>query len=469
MRVLKKYAFSLFMLLALIIGTIIGLFASDGFVTTIAPLGDIFVNLMFTLVVPLVFFTITSSIANMDKKAKLSKILTKTIVVFVVTSLISSILALLGVLIVKPTANITPGEGEVQESVGFLDALSKAITVPDFFNLLSKSHMLALIIFSIILGICLRKVDKENKIGKGLEVLSNAMLKFVKIVMYYAPIGVCAYFASLVKSFGGEIITSYLKTLLIYIVVSAIYFLVFYTLYAFIAGGKQGVKNFYRHIFKSFVTSLATQSSLASLPSNMEVADDMGLDKNVSKVSLPLASTIHMEGSSIASILKIFFLFSIFNMPQSFGGILVALLIAVVSGVVMSGIPGGGLIGEMLIVSLYGFPTSAFTMIATIGWIVDAPATMMNVCGDIPSTMLIDKWVNRKKKDKKIKTGKEEVAPPQELPPEIQSETPPEELNIDTPSEEENKTPPQEENTNDILGGSPVEKTFVEIDKEEKP
>ncbi len=419
MRVLKKYAFSLFMLLALIIGTIIGLFASDNFVTTIAPLGDIFVNLMFTLVVPLVFFTITSSIANMDKKAKLSKILTKTIVVFIITSLISSVLALLGVLIVKPTANITPSEGEVQDPVGFLEALSKAITVPDFFNLLSKSHMLALIIFSIILGICLRKVDKENKIGKGLEVISNAMLKFVKIVMYYAPIGVCAYFASLVKSFGGDIITSYLKTLLIYIVVSAIYFLVFYTLYAFVAGGKNGVKNFYRHIFKSFVTSLATQSSLASLPSNMEVADDMGIDKTVSKVSLPLASTIHMEGSSIASILKIFFLFSIFNMPQSFGGVLVALLIAVLSGVVMSGIPGGGLIGEMLIVSLYGFPTSAFTMIATIGWIVDAPATMMNVCGDIPSTMLIEKWVNRKKK-KKVKEIEGSLAPPPEITPEAQ-------------------------------------------------
>ena len=62
-----------------------------------------------------------------------------------------------------------------------------------------------------------------------------------------------------------------------------------------------------------------------------------------------------------------------------------------------SGIPGGGLIGEMLIVSLYGFPASAFAMIATIGWIVDAPATMMNVCGDIPSAMLIDKFVNRQK------------------------------------------------------------------------
>lgn len=410
LKVLKNYLFSIFMLLALIIGTILGLYASDEFVSTISPLGNIFVNLMFTLVVPLVFFTITSSIANMDKKVKLSKILTKTILIFIITSLISSVIALIGVLIVKPTSNIIPVEGEPAKPVGFLQAISEAITVSDFSNLLSKSHMLALIIFSIILGICLRKVDHESKIGKGLEVISNALLKFVKIVMYYAPIGVCAYFATLVKSFGGEIVTSYLKSFLIYIGISLIYFIVFYTLYSFIAGGKNGVKNFYKNIFKSFATSLATQSSLASLPANMEVADQMGIDKNVSKVSLPLASTIHMEGSSIASILKIFFLFSVFNMPtQGIGTYLIALLIAMLSGVVMSGIPGGGLIGEMLIVSLYGFPASAFTMIATIGWIVDAPATMMNVCGDIPSTMLIDKFVNKKKKQKKNKNKEKDT------------------------------------------------------------
>ncbi len=403
MRFLKKYGFSLCMLLALVIGTLLGLFASDKFVSNITPLGDLFVNLMFALVVPLVFFTITSSIANMDKKVKLSKILIKTIVIFVVTSLIASIIAVIGVLIVKPAANIVPVDSEPGEAVGFLQAICDAISVPDFFNLLSKSHILALIIFAIIFGICLRKVDTEGKVAGGLKTISNALLRFVKIVMFYAPIGVCAYFAGLIKSFGGELVTSYIRAFLIYIVICVIYFVVFYTLYAFISGGTAGIKNFYKHIFPSFVTSLATQSSLASLPTNLDVADEMKIDKNVSQISLPLAGTIHMEGSSIASIIKIFFLFSVFSMPtNSFSVYLTAILIAVVSGVVMSGIPGGGLIGEMLIVSLYGFPASAFAMIATIGWIVDAPATMMNVCGDIPSTMLIDKFVNRQKAISKI-------------------------------------------------------------------
>lgn len=402
MKVLKKYAFPIFMILALIVGTLLGLFASDKFVSGIAPLGDIFINMMFTLVVPLVFFTIVSSIVNMKGKTKLTKILLITIIVFVITSLISAVLALVGVLVVKPSSNIIITESDAGTKTSFLQALADAITTTDFINLFSKSHMLALIIFSIILGLCIRKIDKENRLGKGFEIISNAFLKFVKIIMYYAPIGVCAFFASLINSFGKEILTSYLKTLLIYLALTVVYFLVFYTLYSFIAQGKNGVKRFYKNIFRSFVTSLATQSSLASLPVNLEVADDMEIDNSVSRVALPLGSTIHMEGSAIASIIKIFFLFNVFNMEITFMSCVLAVLIAVISSVVMSGIPGGGLIGEMLIVSLYGFPSGAFTMIATIGWLVDAPATMLNVCGDISSSMLIEKYISKKDKNRNI-------------------------------------------------------------------
>ena len=144
------------------------------------------------------------------------------------------------------------------------------------------------------------------------------------------------------------------------------------------------------------LTSLATQSSLATLPTNLKTSKDMEIDKDVANVSLPIGCTIHMEGSSMGAILKIVFLFSIFNMHMTPLGILLAILISVLSGVVMSGIPGGGLIGEALIVSLYGFPIEAFLIISTIGWLIDPPATMLNVCGDITSSMLVDKYVNKK-------------------------------------------------------------------------
>lgn len=381
------------MLASLIAASLVGIFANGSFIESLKPLGDIFINLMFTLVVPLVFFTITSSIANMSKKMRLNKILTKTFIVFIITSAISAVVMLIPLLFINPSNGINIQiSGETQEKISVLEQITKAITVEDFSQLFSKNHMLPLIIFSILFGLSLRYIDKDNKIGKGLELLSKTTLRIVKIVMFYAPLGVFAYFANLIHSYGEEIISGYLTSLIIYIGASIAYFLIFYSLYVYIAKGKNGVKLFYKNIFPSFTCSLATQSSLASLPTNIETAQEMQIDENIHKVALPLGATIHMEGSAMGSILKIFFLFSVFSIPiTSPLTYISAIIIAIASGVVMSGIPGGGLIGEMLIVSLYGFPPAAFTMIATIGWIIDAPATMLNVCGDLPSCMLIEK------------------------------------------------------------------------------
>jgi Na+/H+-dicarboxylate symporter len=400
MNFIKKYWFTFSIVISLVLGSIIGVIASDKTIEHIKPFGDLFINLMFTLVVPLVFFTITSSIASLSRKLKLSSILLKTILVFFITSIVSAVFMTGIMLFFNPSNGTILLENSTTEaSSNVLSKIVSAISVNDFYNLLSKSNMLALIIFSLLFGISLRSVDKENKISSILTVISNSLLKCVKIIMYYAPIGICAYFATLINSFGNELITSYTKALIIYLIATVLYFLIFYTLYAYIGKGKKGVKLFYKNILPSFTTSLATQSSLATLPTNLETSKRMEIDSNISSISLPLASTIHMEGSVIASILKIFFLFAIFNMTDlSLSSYLIAIFIAVFSGVVMSGVPGGGLIGEMLIVSLYGFPLSAFTIIATIGWLIDAPATMLNVCGDLPSSMMIEKLSTKKAK-----------------------------------------------------------------------
>ena len=318
---------------------------------------------------------------------------------FIITSFIASLFMLIVLLFIDPVGkeNIILEVGYKIESINILDQLVSAVTVNDFSQILSRNHMLPLIIFSLVFGIGVNLVENEDKrISKGLETLSKTMMKLIKAIMYYAPIGLCAYFANLIGEFGPALLGSYAKSALLYIVMSIIYFLVAYTIYVYIARGRRGVKQFYKYILPSLVTSLATQSSLATLPTNLDVAKDLKIKKDVREVILPIGSTMHMEGSSMAAILKIVFLFSVFNMP--FTGIdtyLLALLVAILSGVVMSGIPGGGLIGEMLIVSLYNFPPSAFPIIATIGWIVDPPATALNVCGDIPTAMLVENSVEK--------------------------------------------------------------------------
>lgn len=395
---LKKYKFSVNLFFSIIIGSIIGIVFGES-AKKIEFIGNIYINMLFVTVIPLVFCTITSSIANMNSLKRLGKIFKYMIIIFIFTSFISSLFMLLGVLAFKPYAILNNNIEYTKESINIGNKIVEMLTVNNFYELLSKNNMLPLIIFSILFGLSIKLCDKNNdNIKKSIRELSNIMVSMISIINKFAPIGLCAYFASLIGTYGKEFIGEYAKCFILYLIIALLYYVIFYTLYSYIAYKKRGVKIFYSNILLSTITSLGTCSSLATLPTNIKTCENMGLSKDVSKVVLPIGATIHMEGSCMASILKISFIFSILGKP--FTGVFdlsLALLISLLSGIVMSGIPGGALIGEMLIVSLYGFPSYTFPLIATIGWIIDSPGTCLNAVGDIPSTMLIDKLVNQSK------------------------------------------------------------------------
>lgn len=398
-KFVKKYWFPISILLSIIIGSLWGSYLGER-ASVLKPIGDIFLNLMFTIVVPLVFFTISSSIASMIDLKRLGKIMGYSLIVFTITCIIASVVMLVSVKIVNPLGSnsVLIDATETVKSLSIGEQIVNALTVNDFSELLSRNNMLPLVIFSILFGVGVSALgDKGKKLSTNLEANSKALMKVVHIIMYYAPIGLCAYFMNLVGSFGISLISGYLRSFILYTVVGIIYYLVFYTLYAYVAGRKRAVKNFYKNALNPTAVALATQSSLATLPTNLESASNMGISKDIREVSMSVGSTMNMHGSVMASVLKISFLFSVFG--RSFTGLdtyLIAILISVLSGVVMSGIPSGGLIGEMLIVSMYSFPAGAFLIISTIGIIVDAPATALNVMGNPTSAMLVSRLVEGK-------------------------------------------------------------------------
>ena len=401
----KQYRMTILLFLSIVIGTILGLLLKED-AKVLKPFGDIFLNLMFTIVVPLVFFTIASSVSSMIDLKRLGELLGVMLGVFFITSLLAAIFMLFSVKTIDPvgSASILIEAGEKIEQISIGERIVEAITVNDFSSILSRSHMLPLILFSILFGLGTSMLKEEGKtVSHFLNSGSKIMMKIVSFIMYYAPIGLCGYFAALVGEFGPNLMESYARSFLLYCIVGILYYLIFYTLYAYISGKKEGVKTFYQNILPPTATALATQSSLATLPTNLEAAKNMGIPKDIREVSLPIGSTMNMHGSVLGSILKIAFLFTVFG--RDFSGIgtyFTALFIAVLSGVVMSGIPGGGLIGEMLIVSLYNFPAGAFGIIATIGMIIDAPATALNVVGNPAVTMMITRilegkdWLKKK-------------------------------------------------------------------------
>jgi len=395
----KNYRFPLILIVSIVIGCLIGVIFGEK-ATVLSPLGDIFLNLMFTIVVPLVFVSIASAVGNMMNMKRLGKIIGYTILVFVVTGLIAGVIILIVVNIFPPALNTsialtTTDVGEAS-SIGTL--IVNALTVNDFSGILSRKNMLPLIVFSIIFGFCVSACGgKESPVGRLLENLSNIVMKFVKIIMYYAPIGMCAYFAALIGEFGPNLIGDYGRAMLIYYPLCVAYFLLMFPVYVYYAGGREGVRSFFKNILTPTVTSIGTQSSIATLPVNLEAAGRIGVPKDIREIVLPMGATMHMDGSVISSVLKISFLYGIFGMPfTGVGTYFVTILISILGGVVMSGVPGGGLVGEMLIVSLFGFPPEAFPIIAMIGFLVDPPATCINATGDTVVSMIVTKLIDGK-------------------------------------------------------------------------
>ena len=394
----EAYKFSIILLGAIFIGSIVGIQMGEK-ATVFKPFGDLFINGMFMVVVPLVFVTISSSIAGMNDMKRLGKILKTMLITFIGTGMVAAVYVFITVKIFPPAEGVSLAMPAAEALKPFQtgDQIVAAITVTDFPELISRKNMLPLIIFSIVFGICTNMIGEKGKvIAKGLDALSEVFLKIVGLLMYYAPIGLGAYFAALIGEHGKELLGSYARAMAVYYPLCLVYMFTAFPFYAWISGGVEGVRRL-KYVVSPAVTAVATQSSIATLPVNLEACEKIGVPKDIREIILPIGATAHMDGTVLSSILKISFLFGIFQVPfEGVGTYASALLLSIAGGVVMSGVPGGGLIGEMFIVTMYGFPAEAFPIIATIGYLVDPFATMINASGDTIASMLVTRVVEGK-------------------------------------------------------------------------
>jgi len=403
LKFLKNYASSLILLIAILIGGFLGIILGEKSII-FEPIGNLFLNLIFTLLVPIVFFSISSSIANMENSKKLGKILGTTIIVFAITAIISGIIGVISFKLFNPTNNLDSSifnnllssTGSIeQENVGIIQKIVSSITVNDFSGLLSRNNMLALILFSILIGFATMLSKEDGKpFAAFLKSGSIVTMKMMGLIMYIAPLGLGCYFATVVGQLGSQILGGYIKVFILYIVVSIIYFFGFFTIYAYIAGKKQGVKIFWKNATPPAVTALATCSSAACIPVNIDAAKKMGVSDTLANIVMPLGVNIHKDGSIIGGIFKIMFLFGIFGRDtNNIGTLLMILGVGLLIGAVVGAVPGGGAIGEMLILSIFGFPAESLAIMLVIATIIDAPATLLNSSGNTVCTMMISKFM----------------------------------------------------------------------------
>ncbi|MDE2221926.1 MAG: dicarboxylate/amino acid:cation symporter [Candidatus Omnitrophica bacterium] len=388
----KQYASSLTLLGGILSGCILGLVFKEK-AAIFKPLGDIFLNLLFTIVVPLVFFSIASAVASMNNLRRLGSIVLWMMVVFTVTGIIASVLMLIAVQIYPPAQGISvtlPSHVHFQQ-LNAADQMVKAFTVSDFADLFSKKNMLALIIFALLIGLSACTLGEKARAFTSFLMSGNeVMMKAIAYIMWYAPIGLGAYFAYLIGVLGPQLLGTYVRAMILYYPVSMAYFFIGFSFYVFLASGIRGLRVFWPNIMPAAVTALATASSMATIPVNLEAAERAGVPQDIREMVIPIGSTIHMDGSCLSAVLKTAVLFGLFHMNfASPWAMVTAVGVALLSGTVMSGIPGGGFLGELMIVTLYGFPVVAMPIISMIGTLVDPPATMVNAIGDNVSSMLV--------------------------------------------------------------------------------
>jgi len=401
------YRQSIILLGAIILGAIVGVVWGED-AGVLSPFGDIFLNLLLVIIVPLIFLTISTSISNMKQPKRLGKIIVNIFLVFIIMSLVAVFIGFLStyfIELVEPQdterikSSLELDAVTESEELSILDRTVQAITVSDFVDLFSRQNIIALILFSILFGLAMNFSGEKAKVVRDVLIsLTDIIMSLLKIIMYYAPIGLGCYFAALVGTFGAEIAIGYAKTFIIYTAVAILFYFVIYSLYAFVAAGKKGVKAFWKNIFPATVTALATCSSAASIPVNLQAAKAIGVSDDIAEPMIPLGTSFHKDGSIIGSVFKIMFLVCLFGTniatPMGIGQVI---LTALVATLLVTAVPiGGGTISEMMILTMMGYPVGALPILTIIATIIDPPATVLNVIGDTSGAMLVARMTDGK-------------------------------------------------------------------------
>lgn len=391
------YKSSFLLLIAMVVGVVVGLLWGKQ-ASVLQPIADIFLHLLYCCVVPLIFCSLTAAISKMENLAKLGKILIAFIIGTLVSGIAASVFMMAFALIVDPGKGVVLDLTEkMSDASGNMDILGM-FTVGDFPALFSKSNLMALIVFTVIFAIAVIMAGEKGKaVVRAMESLTEVVVKVIDIVMKMAPVGLGCYFAILIGENGSAVIGPLSRSIVLYLVVIVLYYVLSQTVMAYIAAGRLGVKKWWQGAAEPTLTALGTCSSAATLPINMLHAKKIGIPDDIAGVTVPLGANLHKDGACIIQILKIALLCSVFGVNYATpGNLCMSVIVAVIASVVMGGIPSGGYVAEIFIISVFGFPTVSIPIMVLLGTITDAPATAVNVTGDTGLAMIITRVIEGK-------------------------------------------------------------------------
>lgn len=415
----KKLALHLKILLGMLIGIIYGLVAAhfewvnftDNY---IKPFGTIFINLLKLIAMPLIFFSLISGIGNLKDISKLSRMGAKTIGFYIFTTVVAISIGLILVNIIDPGAGFPQSDQEkftqmyqdkVSERQGDAAELKKNgplqflidLVPPNIIGAASdNTNMLQLIFFSIFIGISIILVpEKHTKVVMDLFNGMNAViLKFIDLIMEFAPIGVFALLAAIIVDMQGDValftaLGMYGLTVIIGLL-SLIF--IFYPILIQLLT-KVKIIQFFKGISPAQMLAFSTSSSAATLPVTMECCEkNLKVSKEVTSFVLPIGATINMDGTSLYQAVAAVFIASAYGMDLDFGQQLTIVLTATLASIGSAAVPGAGIVMLVIVLTAIGVPTEGIALIFAVDRPLDMLRTTVNVTGDSTIASIINKF-----------------------------------------------------------------------------
>lgn len=397
----KNYGSTLLLLLGLVVGGVLGVVLGEN-AAVLRPVGKLFLNLIFVLVVPLVFFSVAQSMVVMRQSGVIGSVLGSAVCVFLFMSLVAGVFSYGFMSVWNPFADMLGQGGQASFSGGFLDeemnigdALVGAFTVSDFPLLLSRENLLPLIVFAALVGLAVAFLgQKVPTIEKVVNEGGAVIMKMMEMLMKVAPIGIGCYFADTIGQLGGQIMGNYLEIFLVVCTVCAVVYFVFHTLYALYCRIPLG--KFWKEMISPSATAVGTCSSAACMPVNMAAARNLGVAGQIADGVIPLGTNLHKDGSVVASVAKVLFALYFFGItPTGVGAAAMVIILSILQSIVVGAIPVGGMTGELLICAVLGIDPSFAATLLIIGTICDIPCTLLNVSGNLVAATLVQRVVKK--------------------------------------------------------------------------
>ena len=365
----KHYGFTIALLAGVVAGGICGLIWGEG-TAVVRPVGELFLNVVFVLIVPLVAFSMSSATCKVCRSGIAWRLLGATLGTFLVLSAVAGAIAFVLFMIWNPFPAANPdaflSDMQAEGGGGGVLSLKSAIA----------SSLLLIIAVSMAVGIVIALLrEKGREAAAFLESGMSLTVKLMRIVMYAAPVGIGCYFAWTVGSLGGEILGGYADAVLVYLIAALILFFLVNSGWVMLAGGKSLLGRFWRGMVPPSLTAVATSSSA---------------------VCIPLGTNIPKDGSAIGGVVKVVFLLSIFGSAvPCWGDFFLVIGLGILVGTVMGAVPTGGMTGELLICSVLGYPPEMAAVLVVVSTLIDIPATLLNVSGNVVAATLVNRLTRR--------------------------------------------------------------------------